>query len=251
LGDGAFWNCTNLVSLTIGSGVQNVGNDVFNGCKKLGSVLMSNGIPSAGYEMFYGCTNLKSVLIPTSVTNILDRAFFITGLTNVVVPDSVKSLGTQVFDGSTNLINITIGNGVTNIGAYAFYGCSSLRNVFFKGNAPSVQNNSFPVSGYIPTAYYLSGTTGWSQFSTTTGIPSAFWNPQIQNGYTSFGVHGNQFGFHITGTADIPIVIEGSTNLAGSSWVTLKLCTLTNSLVYFSDVAWTNLPSRNYRIRSP
>ena len=171
--------------------------------------------------------------------------------TNVTIPNNVTSVGTQAFDYCTNLTSVTIGSGVTNIGIYAFYSCTALRGVYFRGNAPSVQQGSFPTTGYLPYAYYLTGTIGWAAFSATTGIPSVLWNPQVQTGYASFGVHANQFGFHITGTADIPIVVESCTNLARAVWTPLQTCTLTNSLVYFSDPTWTNYPNRIYRIRSP
>ena len=52
-------------------------------------------------------------------------------------------------------------------------------------------------------------------------------------------------------TADIPIVVEASTNLANASWVPLQSLNLTNGAFYFSDPNWTNYPARNYRIRSP
>ena len=67
----------------------------------------------------------------------------------------------------------------------------------------------------------------------------------------TFGVRSNQFGFNITGTADIPVVVEASTNLVPASWTALQTCTLTNGSVYFSDPRWTNYPGRFCRIRSP
>jgi hypothetical protein len=77
------------------------------------------------------------------------------------------------------------------------------------------------------------------------------WNPRAQTSDGSIGVRSNRFGFNIAGTADIPLVVEASTNVAAQSWVPLQSCTLTNGLVYFSDPQWTNFPGRFYRIRSP
>jgi hypothetical protein len=48
-----------------------------------------------------------------------------------------------------------------------------------------------------------------------------------------------------------PLVVEATTNFAVGSWVPLQICSLTNSLIYFSDVQWTNYAGRFYRIRSP
>jgi hypothetical protein len=83
------------------------------------------------------------------------------------------------------------------------------------------------------------------------GRPAVLWKPQIRTSDASFGVRQNHFGFNISGTPDIPIVVEGCANLAAQSWVPLQSGTLTNGLSYFSDSQWTNYPSRLYRIRSP
>jgi hypothetical protein len=64
-------------------------------------------------------------------------------------------------------------------------------------------------------------------------------------------VKSNQFGFTITGTTNIPMVLEASTNLSTAGWSPLQTCTLTNGSIYFSDPDWTNYPARIYCIRSP
>jgi hypothetical protein len=101
------------------------------------------------------------------------------------------------------------------------------------------------------TAYYLPGTTGWS--SSFGGLQAMLSNsqPLIQTGDGSFGVQNNQFGFNITGTTNIPIVVEACTNLANPAWIPLQTNTLTNGSFYFSDAQWTNYPGRFYRISSP
>ena len=66
-----------------------------------------------------------------------------------------------------------------------------------------------------------------------------------------YRVRTNQFGFNITGSSNLVIVVEGCANLPSASWSSLQSCTLTNGSVYFSDAAWTNYPGRFYRIRSP
>jgi len=55
----------------------------------------------------------------------------------------------------------------------------------------------------------------------------------------------------ITGTTNIPIVVEACTNLASPVWTPLTNVNLTNGLFYFSDTQWTNYPGRYYRISSP
>ena len=76
------------------------------------------------------------------------------------------------------------------------------------------------------------------------------WNPQVQSG-SDFGVRSNQFGFTISGTANLVVVIEACTNLVNPIWIPLETNTLTDGVFYFSDPAWTNYPARFYHLRQP
>jgi len=73
----------------------------------------------------------------------------------------------------------------------------------------------------------------------------------IQTGDGNFGVQANHFGFDITGTANIPIVVEACSNLASPVWTSLQSLTLTNGLFYFSDPAPANASGSYYQIASP
>jgi len=97
--------------------------------------------------------------------------------------------------------------------------------------------------------YYLAGTIGWS--TTFGGRPTLLWNPQPQTSVTSIGVQTNRFGFNITGTSNLVIVVEACTNLAHPIWYPLQTNTLTGGSSYFSDPQWTNYSGRFYRLRSP
>ncbi len=68
---------------------------------------------------------------------------------------------------------------------------------------------------------------------------------------TNFGVQTNQFGFTITGTSNLVIVVEACTNLVNAVWIPLATNTLTGGSSYFSDPKWTNYPWRFYRLRTP
>jgi hypothetical protein len=120
--------------------------------------------------------------------------------------------------------------------------------VYFKGNAPSAGSTVFN-SDNNTTVYYLSGTTGWS--SIFAGRPAVLWNPQVQTSGASFGVRTNRFGFNLTGTSGLVIVVEACTNLASPFWQPVQTNTLTSGSSYFSDSQWTNYTGRFYRLRSP
>ncbi|MGA2174409.1 MAG: leucine-rich repeat domain-containing protein [Verrucomicrobiota bacterium] len=168
-------------------------------------------------------------------------------LTNATICSGVTSIGPDAFDACTSLTSITIPSSVNNIGRYAFEGCPELASIYFTGNAPTTNLNVFEDDN--ATVYYLPGATGWS--GSFDGRPAMLWNPAIQTADGSFGVSNNHFGFNVTGTTNIPIVVEACTNLANSVWTSLRTLTLTNGSIYFSDFKWTNYPCRYYRIAAP
>ena len=255
VGHDAFNYCTNVINVTIPNSVTSIGAYAFAYCYGLTSVTIPNSVINLGYEAFGYCSNLTSVTI--NCTGIGDDAFFqCQSLTALTIGNSVTSIGEGAFFGCTNLTSVTIPNSVTNIGYEAFAACTRLRAVYFQGDAPSVDSSvahsSVFAYGSNPIIYYLPGATGWGPtFGGFGGRPTALWNPQAQTSDPSFGVRTNRFGFTITGTTNIPILIEACTNLAIPMWVSLQSCTLTNGSIYFTDPQWTNYPSRFYRIRSP
>jgi len=191
-------------------------------------------------------TGVTSVTIPVGVTLINAGAFIeCFTLTSVTIPSSVTVIGACAFQ-YCSLTNVIIPASVTNIYEFAFHGCP-LFSVFFTGNAPPVNPSVF----VFPKVYYLSGTTGWANFNLNTGLATILWNPIIQASGSSFGLSNNQFGFNITGTANIPILVEACTNLASPVWTPLQTSTLTNGSFYFSDPQWTNYPARYYGLGFP
>jgi hypothetical protein len=271
IGQNAFLDA-DVTSVSIPVGVTSIGKDAFRDCFHLNNVTIPNGVTNIGIGAFDGCSFLFGVTIPDSVTSMGASAFSDTGLTNVIVPDGLTNISAFAFYVCVRLTRVEISGGITSIDQYAFAYCSSLTNVtipksvtdigdaaftncvsltgiYFLGNAPTnIGSNVFFGDGNA-TAYYLPGATGWS--STLGGIPAVLWNPQAQTTDGSFGVRSNQFGFNITGTANIPLVVEASADLNGSAWAALQSCTLTNGSFYFSDPQWTNYPSRFYRFSAP
>jgi hypothetical protein len=95
----------------------------------------------------------------------------------------------------------------------------------------------------------LPGTTGWDQtLGDRFGVP---WNPQVLASHTGLGAQANWFGFTITGTSNMVIVVEACADLANPIWYPLQTNTLTGASCDFSDLQSTNYPSRFYRLRWP
>ena len=283
IADSAFYRCSRLTEITIPSGVTSIGTYAFFACEHLENVSLPNGLTTIGDAAFYDCFILTNVAIPDSVTSIGSAFIGCLNLTHVSIPRNVSSIGIGPFSDCTSLTQITVdqlnsfyssvdgvlfdksqttviqfpggktGNytvprSVTSIGPGAFNFCFWLVGLFFQSDAPSVDTDSFFADSGL-TIYYLPGAKGWGP--TFGGVTTKLWNPVMQTSGASFGVKMAQFGFDVTGTANIPLVIEASTNTAIRSWVALQNCTLTNGSIHFNDPQWTNYPSRFYRIRSP
>ena len=176
----AFYNCTNLTSVTIQSGVTSIDMEAFYKCENLTSVTIPNSVTSINSSAFSGCTSLKSInvantntaycsvngvlfnkdkieliiypegkteasyTIPNSVTSIGDRAFrSCTNLKSVAIPDSVKSIGRWAFYECANLTNITMMNGVISIGERTFCDCTSLTNISIPNSVTSIGDCAF------------------------------------------------------------------------------------------------------------
>jgi hypothetical protein len=212
------------------------------------STILGLPVTSIGKAAFL-FASFTSVTIPGSVTSIEDDAFdYCASLITVMIPNGVASIGGFAFAHCTSLANVTIPGTVTNIGDYAFSGCSSLKGVYFKGDAPSLGSGVFDDNSN-GTVYYLPWTAGWGLWPCN--LPAVLWNPQVQTGDASFGLQTNRFGFNITGSSNLVVVVEACTNLANPAWFPVGTNTLTGASSYFSDPKWTNYPAGFYRLRSP
>ncbi len=167
IGDTAFFDCSELTSVSISKKIESIGFAVFNNCPKLKSITVSSdnwhyssdqygilynkdktelirypaGKTETSYVIpddvktissvaFQDCKYLKNITLPSSVTNIKDRAFKgCTGLTSVTMSYGVTHIGSSAFSGCTGLTRIIIPQSVTNIEYYAFNGCTGLKEL--------------------------------------------------------------------------------------------------------------------------
>ena len=107
--EGAFQGCSNLVSVTIPSGVASIESSTFRGCGSLKAVSIPSSVTKIYSYAFEGCSNLSSVTIPSGVSHIGDSAFSAcNSLTSIAIPSSVAYIGYGAFGYCSGMTSISV-----------------------------------------------------------------------------------------------------------------------------------------------
>ena len=131
IGDRAF-SSSNLETLTIGDKISFIGQDAFAGC----SSLLSISIPNIDHELIVGamtfrnCTNLKEVSIGKGLTVIEEMMFSgCSNMASISIPSSVTTIKTSAFYDCYSLSSIVLHENITTIVGNAFEKCSNLKEL--------------------------------------------------------------------------------------------------------------------------
>lgn len=173
IGEGAFFGCTYLTSITLTSKVKSVGEQAFRGCSRLAEIAVASTASELtfGSDAFYECVKLTTVKLPANVSKLPSVFGGCTSLTevivdannpyftsengalynkakteivfypasrtdsNLVLPETLETISSGVFAGS-KIECVVIGKNVKTIGEYAFKD-SYLKQISFAdgGNA--------------------------------------------------------------------------------------------------------------------
>lgn len=126
----AFSGCNSLRRISIGNGVEHIGDGAFARCSALRIALMYEGVKYIGSSAFEDCTNLTSVNIPCGVTTLNARTFAgCCNLPRVTLSPNINTIGDEAFRGSLKLTSIDLPTRLMSIGRSAFEDCSDLCHV--------------------------------------------------------------------------------------------------------------------------
>ena len=136
VGTRAFYDCSEMTSVSLPTTLETMGADVFMYCTGLTSVTIPDGVTFISGDFFLGCTSLKSVTLPDSLRDIGGCTFmYCTSLTSVRLPATLLSISWQMFKDCKSLTSLTIPRSVVNVMQDAFSGCTALKNVTYTGTA--------------------------------------------------------------------------------------------------------------------
>lgn len=139
IGRSAFYGSL-VMGLEIPSSCKYIGDYAFWGTIYLGAEVNFNVVTPNGVETtprrFYLTLN-------EGIEYIGSRAFFNSGIVDLVIPNSVTEMGIRTFYGCDKMKTLTIGNGLKEIPAFAFYECSSLEEVHLSNGTLTIGAQAF------------------------------------------------------------------------------------------------------------
>ena len=141
----AFFQCPDLLSVTVGGSTISIQKKAFAECPNLKSVVIPDSILYLGDYAFFGCTNLEYITPPTYLTNwgaeCLDLCI---SLKEFPLPTNLKSLGYHAFYECQSLVSpMIIPEGVTKIEEYSFYGCKSIPSITIPSSVTEIHYGAF------------------------------------------------------------------------------------------------------------
>ena len=102
--DGLFKECKKLTSITFPSSLKKMKRTICIDCDELASLTIPSGVEEIG--SFRDCDKLKSVMLPSSLKKLGDRVFLdCSSLSELVIPEDAKITfgGKEVFKGCSSL----------------------------------------------------------------------------------------------------------------------------------------------------
>lgn len=148
----------------------------------LKKVKIPSGFSSIYTSTFQGYTGLTSVEIPSTVTTILNQAFYrcsgisvvgLVGCGGIELPNTLTSIQSTAFSQCTGLTSVTIPSSVTSIGDSCFNGCTHLSSFTCEATTPptlginAFTNTAQDLTIYVPSASVETYKTAsrWSDFA--------------------------------------------------------------------------------------
>lgn len=121
-------------SYSIPNTVQRIGDGAFYECDELISIIIPDSVTEIGKGAFRECGSLSDLVIPDSVRVIEGEAAFngCGDLTSLTLPEGTEAIGAWMF-GSSGIQSVYIPSSVTFIDEGGFNDCEALTDVYFGG----------------------------------------------------------------------------------------------------------------------
>lgn len=124
----AFSYCKALKSIRIPDSVTTIENHAFSTCQGVAEIITGTNLSEIGKQAFYGIAYdgvfKRNVTVDLSKSQNLEfigeKAFSLSAITSIDIPDSVTTIEQYAFSGCQNLAEVKLPKGLTEIAPYAF-----------------------------------------------------------------------------------------------------------------------------------
>ncbi|MBR6415867.1 MAG: leucine-rich repeat domain-containing protein [Bacteroidales bacterium] len=149
VGDSAFENCSELVSVNLGNSLRKIGDSAFESCKWLSSLELPDTVIQVGYhaledtrilDLHWGVIYLGHVLYGYR-GHLPEHSYIEAREGTTVIADS--AFNSKFRDDWKNLEGIVLPDGIKRIGDCAFYMCRNLKSVDLPKSLEYIGNSAF------------------------------------------------------------------------------------------------------------
>lgn len=125
IGDRAFAGCKRLRGVSVvGDALRYVGVSAFQGCTFLEYVLLPESVTEIGDDCF-NMTNVQEFDCPKNLRKLGRRAFYFSGLRQVVLPATLEEIPSRAFAGCADLTSVSV-PATVKVADDAFFNCPKL-----------------------------------------------------------------------------------------------------------------------------
>jgi hypothetical protein len=168
------YSIADTLTVTIGDGIENIGDYAFNGCKNIKTLTLPSTVTSIGVRTFQNCTGLKSIdlrhvntISPNAfngcggieeLTLPASLSFTSTGMTGLkevtfvsdsanIMPNYIPGADPAWIESTAGTLTVVIGSGITNIGNRTFHGSENLNSITLPDSVTEIGQYAFTDSG--------------------------------------------------------------------------------------------------------
>ena len=174
INEAAFYNCANLIAITIPTSVASIGEGAFHGTGLTSVALPANSVLDDWYYslaqdlgVFSSCNNLNNIALEEGLTSIAAGTFaYSPNFSSINIPASVTKINMYAFSNCTGLTEITCNA----VNPPALGGLSYASSVYHPNDVFNEVNKSIPL--YVPCASIeaYKAADGWSEFTNIQAI---------------------------------------------------------------------------------
>ena len=165
IGRSPFWENENIRSLVISDGITAIGSSVFERCSNMATASLPTSLTEIGKRAFfmYNLGGLTALSIPSSVTTIGEKAFSCEALTSVTLPATLTTLGNYLFMDSSTLTTARVE--CSEVPGFCFVRCTNLQNVTLSHNVTSIGSHWINYCNRLTQITYEGSLDDWATVS--------------------------------------------------------------------------------------